>query len=245
MIKRKLQTVLIYNKLIVFMRYINFYPLLGCFIFALATIFIGCGTSSKSTTVLISTPYGDMKAILYEDTPIHRNNFLKLASEGFYDGTLFHRCIPGFMIQGGDPESKDAAQGQLLGGGDPGYTIEAEMGKIHKRGALSAARTGDAINPQRRSSGSQFFIVTGEVIESQILDYFSNQTGRVYSQEERQLYQTIGGRPDLDMNYSVFGEIIEGFEVLDKISALPTDPNNRPIDDVPMKVKVLHGKISQ
>ena len=224
---------------------LHYRTFLSGFIFIIVCTVIGCDSTPKPTTVLIQTPYGDMKAILFEDTPIHRNNFLKLATEGFYDGTLFHRCIPNFMIQGGDPDSRGAAPGQLLGGGDPGYTLEAEMGKIHKRGALSAARTGDAINPQRRSSGSQFFIVTGEVIDSQLVDYFSNQTGRVYSQEERQFYQTIGGRPDLDMNYSVFGEIVEGFEVLDKISALPTDSNNRPIEDVPMKVKVLHGKISQ
>jgi len=208
---------------------------------SVSSIWISCQESAEKVyTVQISTPLGDMKAILYNETPIHRDNFIKLVKEGFYDGTLFHRCIQDFMIQGGDPTSKDAAPGDLLGAGDMGYTLEPEFGKIHKKGALSAARMGDQMNPEKRSSGSQFFIVHGIPVNADILNYFTNQTGRVYTAEEVDYYSTIGGRPDLDMNYTVFGEIIEGLEVIEKILALPTDPNDRPFRDMPMQVKIIN-----
>jgi len=211
-------------------------------VFLMITLSLGgCQESGpKVYKVLISTPLGDMEAILYNETPLHRDNFLKLTREGFYDGTLFHRCIDGFMIQGGDPQSKFAKPGQVLGGGEMGYTIDPEIGKIHKKGALSAARLPDQVNPDKKSSGSQFFIVQGGVLEPEILTYFTTQKGRVYTSEEQEIYTQIGGRPDLDMEYSVFGEITSGFDVLDKILAQQVDPNNRPYRDIPMEVKILN-----
>lgn len=195
----------------------------------------------KEPIVLISTDYGDMKVKLYNETPQHRDNFLKLAEQGFYDGLLFHRVIQNFMIQGGDPDSRDAAPGQQLGQGGPGYTIPAEFDPnfIHKKGALSAARMGDQVNPQKASSGSQFYIVQGTVLTPQQLSQFQQQTGRQYTTEQLQTYTTIGGTPHLDMGYTVFGEVIEGLEVIDKIAAQPTNPANRPAQDIRMTIKVL------
>ena len=191
--------------------------------------------------VLISTEYGDMKVKLYNETPKHRDNFLKLAEQGFYDGLLFHRVIQNFMIQGGDPDSRDAAPGQQLGQGGPGYTIPAEFDPmlIHKKGALSAARMGDQVNPQKASSGSQFYIVHGQVVTPQQLSQFQQQTGRQYTTEQVQTYTTVGGTPHLDMGYTVFGEVVEGLEVIDKIAAQQTNQANRPLQDIKMTVEVL------
>jgi cyclophilin family peptidyl-prolyl cis-trans isomerase len=172
----------------------------------------GAATGQKQVKFVIHTEFGDMKGILYNETPKHRDNFVKLAKSGFYDGLLFHRVINGFMIQGGDPQSKNAKPGQQLGGGDLGYTIPAEFNASlkHKRGALAAARTGDQVNPAKASSGSQFYIVQPEK-----------------------------GTHFLDMNYTVYGEITEGFDVIDKISQAAKDQNDRPLKDIKMTVKIV------
>lgn len=191
--------------------------------------------------VEIQTPYGNMLAELYDDTPQHRDNFLKLAEEGFYDSLLFHRVIDGFMLQGGDPESKGAADGKPLGTGGPGYQIEAEMeaGHIHLKGALAAARMGDAANPQRRSSGSQFYIVQGKPTQEAMLKNIEKRNGIRYEEKQIEAYEERGGTPFLDGQYTVFGRVIEGMEVIDKIAAVATDERNRPTQDVMMKVIVI------
>jgi cyclophilin family peptidyl-prolyl cis-trans isomerase len=191
--------------------------------------------------VLISTSMGDMIIELYNETPLHRDNFLKLAETGFYDGTLFHRVIQDFMIQGGDPDSRNAVPGVQLGMGGPGYTIPAEFSPqlIHQKGALSAARMGDQVNPQKESSGSQFYIVQGKVYTSEELDIAEQKLGTVFSQEQRNAYSTVGGTPHLDGGYTVFGRIVEGMSVLDAIAREETDRANRPINDVPMKMTVI------
>lgn len=242
--------------------------------------------------VEITTTAGTIKVRLFDDTPLHRDNFLKLVKEGFYDGTLFHRVISDFMIQAGDPASKDAQPGQMLGAGDPGYTIEAEINyprHYHKRGALAAARTGDQFNPERRSSGSQFYIVTGRPVSSAHLDayaarlhdqmlqdYFRKLCREHMSEIEalqkagdneklealrQQLiaeteknvkpieltdelkaeYEKAGGAPSLDGQYTVFGEVVEGMDVVDKIEKAETDSNDRPKEDI----RILSMKIEK
>ncbi len=191
--------------------------------------------------VKITTNVGAIVIKLYNETPLHRDNFMKLAEEGYYDGTLFHRVIKQFMIQGGDPNSKNAQAGQPLGGGGPGYTIQAEIvqGLFHKKGALAAARMGDNVNPERRSSGSQFYLVQGRVFTPQELDNIEMQSRKAFTPEQRIAYTTIGGTPHLDGAYTVFGEVIEGLDVVEKISLVATGPGDRPIEDVVMKVEVL------
>jgi peptidyl-prolyl cis-trans isomerase B (cyclophilin B) len=193
---------------------------------------------SKESMVLISTSYGDMKVKLYDATPKHRDNFIKLANEGFFDSLLFHRVIRGFMIQGGDPLSKHAAPGVMLGSGDVGYTIPAEFVDtiFHKKGAICAARTE---NPEKASSGCQFYIVQGQVNSPEQLTAFEQQRGRKFSAKEKAVYSTIGGVPFLDQNYTVFGEVVEGLDVIDKIAAVKTAPGDRPLEDVRMKVSVI------
>ena len=194
-----------------------------------------------ATKVLLETDFGNMLIKLYDETPLHRDNFVKLAKEGFYDGVLFHRVIEDFMIQTGDPESKDAGPNEPLGRGGPGYTIEAEIipGLIHKKGALAAARQGDQVNPERRSSGSQFYIVQGRVFAHQELDVFEERLGKPFSSEQRKTYTTIGGVPHLDNEYTVFGEVIEGMEVIDKIAAVEKNRQDRPVEDVRIKKVVV------
>jgi cyclophilin family peptidyl-prolyl cis-trans isomerase len=244
--------------------------------------------------VLISTEYGDMKIKLYNETPLHRDNFIKLAEQGFYDSLLFHRIIKEFMIQGGDPQSKTAAPGVSLGGGDIGYTIPAEFhdSLFHRKGALCAARTE---NPEKASSGCQFYIVQGKKLTDADLDRQEqsiNQGSRqqmaflkiitrpenaglkeqftryqqagqhdslnelvkttvmpminaemkpfTYSPAQREVYKTDGGTPMLDQNYTVYGEVIEGLDVIDKIAAVQTVPGDRPVQDVRMKVRMLN-----
>lgn len=242
--------------------------------------------------VLIKTTLGDIVVRLYDETPLHRDNFLKLAAEGYYNGTLFHRVIKNFMIQGGDPDSKGAAPGAHLGAGGPDYTIPAEFNKalIHKKGALAAARQGDEVNPEKRSSGSQFYIVTGEVYSagkltqlekqmaqqqlqsifdglvvanrSRILEMRKNRDNAglmalqedlqkqtyakakelgepKYTDAQREAYTTLGGTPFLDQNYTVFGEVEEGLEVVDKIQLVATQPGDRPKEDISMEVSVI------
>jgi len=191
--------------------------------------------------VEISTKFGNIVLKLYNETPLHRDNFIKLTKEGYFDSTLFHRVINQFMIQGGDPNSKKALSRVLLGNGGPSYTIKAEFVPhlIHKKGVLAAAREGDMINPQKASSGSQFYLVQGKVFTKEELDFLSQRMGKTFTEEQIKIYTTIGGTPHLDGNYTVFGEIISGFEVVDKIAAVATDSNNRPQEDIRMFVKVI------
>lgn len=237
------------------------------------------------TKVTIKTTEGDITVRLYDETPRHRDNFLKLAQEGYYNGTLFHRVIKNFMIQGGDPNSKGAPAGVQLGTGGPGYTIPAEIQPqfIHKRGALAAARQGDEVNPERASSGSQFYIVWGQVYNNgqigqlarqlqmqaeqsifnrlagehrkEIMDLRRNrdqaglmelqndliaqtqaimaeQGGAALTEAQKQTYTTIGGTPHLDGQYTVFGEVEEGLDVVEKIQGTETMPGDRPKQDI-------------
>ena len=196
---------------------------------------------NQETMVKISTDFGDIVVKLYNETPEHRDNFIKLAKQGYFDGTLFHRVINQFMIQGGDPNSKSAQPGEQVGSGGPGYTLPAEIqdGLFHKKGALAAARMGDQVNPERRSSGSQFYIVHGRVFHPQELDMLEQRSGVAFSEAQRQVYTTIGGTPHLDNAYTVFGEVVEGLEIVDQIAGVETGFADRPVKDVKMKVVVL------
>lgn len=192
------------------------------------------------TYVLIATDYGDMVVKLYNETPLHRDNFTKLVKEGFYDSLLFHRVIKNFMIQGGDPDSRHAKAGALLGNGGLNYTIPAEFksGLYHKKGALAAARMGDNVNPQKASSSTQFYIVQGEPWSTDRLQILE-QRGMLFTPEQKSTYASLGGTPFLDGEYTVFGEVVEGLDVIDKIAAVQTDRNDRPIDNVKMKMTII------
>lgn len=194
------------------------------------------GTDSDTVYAEIETDFGTMKVMLYNSTPRHRDNFIKLANEGFYDGLLFHRVMNGFMVQGGDPDSKDAAPGSRLGQGGPGYMIDHEIGAPHLKGTLAAARTS---NPRKQSSGSQFYLVQGMPVTNEALDQIEQQKGIKYNDVQRKLYTEAGGTPFLDAEYTVYGEIVEGLDVLDKIAAVKTDKGDRPIEDVKMKVRIV------
>jgi len=191
--------------------------------------------------VMISTDLGDITIELFNETPLHRDNFLKLASEGFYNETIFHRVIKDFMIQGGDPDSRNAEPGVPLGMGGPGYTIPAEFvpGLYHEKGVLSAARMGDQVNPQKESSGSQFYIVQGKVYTTEELDMIEQRTGKLLSNEQRNAYTTVGGTPHLDNDYTVFGRVISGIDVVDSIAAVEKDRRDRPVVDIKMTMKVV------
>ena len=201
----------------------------------IALALVAATAFSQSTKVLIETSMGNMTVMLYDDTPLHRDNFVKLAESGFYEGMLFHRVINNFMIQAGDPMSKNAAPNARLGNGGPGYTIPAEIvypTHFHKKGALAAARTGDNVNPKRESSGSQFYIVQGQKYTDMKLDQFEKALGKTFTNKERDAYVTVGGTPHLDNQYTVFGEVVEGLGVVDKIAAVETAPGDRPVEDV-------------
>lgn len=189
---------------------------------------------NEEMQVKIETSKGVLIVKLYNETPQHRDNFIKLVNEKYYDGLLFHRVINAFMIQGGDPESKNAKEGQMLGNGGPNYTIPAEFNAnlFHKKGALAAARTGDQMNPEKRSSGSQFYIVQGQVFNDEQLSYLSSRMGATYSDTQKEIYKTIGGTPHLDGAYTVFGEVVSGLEIIDTIASVKTDGNNRPLEDI-------------
>ena len=239
--------------------------------------------------VKIQTMLGDIVVRLYDETPVHRDNFLKLVKDGYYDGTLFHRVIKDFMIQGGDPASKNAPAGKMLGVDGPDYTLEAEIkdGLFHKRGALAAARQGDEVNPERRSSGSQFYIVWGQVYNEGQLRQFSkqlrmqkvqtafnnlaaahrdeimqmrrdrnrdglqalqekliaeaeNEVGKTgLTDEQLKTYSTIGGTPHLDGQYTVFGEVEDGLDVVEMIQNSATGRADRPVDDIEMRMIVI------
>ncbi|HHJ50982.1 MAG TPA: peptidylprolyl isomerase [Phaeodactylibacter sp.] len=191
--------------------------------------------------VRIKTPYGDMLVELYDETPKHRDNFLSLVEKGYYNGLLFHRVMRNFMIQGGDPDSRNASKGQMLGSGGPGYTIPAEFNPnlVHIKGAVAAARRGDQVNPQRASSGSQFYIVQGKTFTDAELDQIERDNHIKYTPEQREAYKTIGGTPFLDGQYTVFGKVTEGLDVIDQITAQPTDRANRPLEDIEMEIEVV------
>lgn len=244
------------------------------------------GNVEKETVLKIETSMGDIKVKLYNETPKHRDNFIKLAKDGTYNGTLFHRVIKDFMVQAGDPESKNAPKGKMLGSGDVGYTVPAEFvypKYFHKKGALSAARQGDEVNPKKESSGCQFYIVTGKVFndstllnmeqqknQNKVTEAFNalaqkhmkeiykmrkanDQDGLYalqdtlfiqaeaeaakqpdfhFTPEQIKAYTTVGGTPHLDGEYTVFGEVVEGMDIVDKIQQVKTDRSDRPEEDV-------------
>lgn len=190
------------------------------------------------TMVLIETSMGKIKVKLYNETPLHRDNFIKLVEEGRYDGLLFHRIIKQFMVQGGDITSKNAPLDKHLGDGDMGYTIPAEFvypRYFHKRGALCAARTGDEENPTRASSGCQFYIVTGKHFTAMELDKKEKEENIVYTPEQREAYMIEGGAPHLDNKYTVFGEVLKGIHVADKIQFAQTNEDDRPLKNIVIK----------
>ena len=252
------------------------------------------GNMEKETVLKIETSMGDIKVKLYNETPKHRDNFIKLAKDGTYNGTLFHRVIKDFMVQAGDPESKNAPKGKMLGSGDVGYTVPAEFvypKYFHKKGALSAARQGDEVNPKKESSGCQFYIVTGKVFndstllnmeqqknQNKVTEAFNalaqkhmkeiykmrqanDQDGLYalqdtlfiqaeaeaakqpdfhFTPEQIKAYTTVGGTPHLDGEYTVFGEVVEGMDIVDKIQQVKTDRSDRPEEDVKIeKVTVI------
>ena len=188
--------------------------------------------------IKLTTDSGVIVIRLYDKTPKHRDNFIKLATEHFFDSLLFHRVMNAFMIQGGDPLSKNAQPGTMLGNGDVGYTIPAEFDTtlFHKKGVLAAARTN---NPEKASSGCQFYIVQGKKYTDSELNMLEMQKGMKFSPAKRKIYQTIGGTPFLDMDYTVFGEVESGLAVIDKIASVLTDGNNRPLGDVHMYIEVI------
>ena len=192
----------------------------------------------RKRDVLLQTNYGDIIIRLSDSTPLHRDNFLKLVKSHYYDSVLFHRVIKNFMIQAGDPESKHAEPGEPLGNGGPDYTIPAEFRQtlFHKKGVIAAARMGDNVNPTKASSGSQFYIVQGKTFTDAGLDSVETyRLKRKIPPDQREVYKTIGGTPHLDQNYTVFGEVVKGLDVVDTIAAVPTSAGrdrDRPLQDV-------------
>lgn len=202
------------------------------FTLTLIFLFMMESEAQKMTKVLIHTDMGDIKVGLYNDTPKHRDNFIKLAKQGFYNGSVFHRVIKGFMIQGGGapaglPEMSDRVPAEFV----PSH--------IHKKGALCAARQGDQVNPKKESSGSQFYIVQGGIIPAAQLDQFDQRRKVKYTPEQRTAYTTVGGTPFLDGEYTVFGEVLEGLSVVDKIAAVQTAAGDKPVKDIKMTMKVV------
>lgn len=229
----------------------------GLFFLLISTLIVSCANTKKipappppppepvtGRIVLLETDYGNITIALSDSTPQHRDNFIKLVKQSYYDSLLFHRVIKDFMIQGGDPDSKRAVAGQMLGNGGPGYTVPAEFNDslFHKKGALAAARMGDNVNPQKASSGSQFYIVQGKKFTDEELNRLEQMRlgGKKIPPARREVYKTLGGTPHLDGGYTVFGEVISGLEVIDKITALQCDPYNRPVTDVRMRIRIIH-----
>lgn len=268
-----------------------YFPILILGILVLFSASMPDNSTTPEKMVLIKTKFGEMKVKLYNETPQHRDNFLKLTKQGFFNDLLFHRVIKGFMIQGGDPESKNAKPGKQLGSGDLGYEIPAEFNSnfIHKKGAIAAARTPDQVNPQKKSSASQFYIVQGKTWNNKTLDQYVekrnpqafktemdklskpklelisrlqlegkkdsislintalkaqaiknlDKAGLGYDSIQRQIYNKIGGTPNLDGAYTVFGEVVEGLNIIDSIANVQTDKSDRPLKDVIMSIKVI------
>ena len=224
------------------------FTFLTVFVFAQQEIKIK--KKDRKRDIELVTNYGNIILHLYDSTPLHRDNFIRLVKSGFYDSTLFHRVINNFMIQGGDPDSKHAKPGQPLGNGGPKYTVPAEfrVSIFHKKGVLAAARESDDINPQKASSSSQFYIVQGRKFTDGALDTLEIRRlgGRKIPADQSEVYKTIGGTPHLDQNYTVFGEVVSGLDVVDKIAATPTskdEDRDRPLEDVRiMKAKLIKRK---
>jgi cyclophilin family peptidyl-prolyl cis-trans isomerase len=197
-----------------------------------------CG--EKLVKAKIETSYGDIVVELFNTTPLHRDNFVKLVKDDFYEDQLFHRVINDFMVQGGDPQSKGATQDRMLGSGGPGYTIPAEIQHFHFRGSLAAARRGGPANPDKESSGSQFYIVHGKKLLQEVeLKMAAGRNGQVYTPEDIEKYLEKGGYPSLDNEYTVFGQVIEGMEVVDEIARVRTKGADRPIEDIKMKIRII------
>lgn len=194
-----------------------------------------------SSLVDLETSYGVLKIELFFGTGEHRENFLKLANKGFYNDLLFHRIIKNFMAQGGDPKSKNAKPSARLGGGGPGYEIDEEINTefFHVRGALAAARSPDEVNPEKKSSGSQFYIVHGNRVNDEQLDRIERKYNIAYSPLQRKLYKNLGGAPQLDMEYTVFGRVYDGFHIIDSIANVGTNSYDRPLEDLKMTIKVV------
>jgi len=199
-------------------------------------ILFSCDSKPKETYVTIETSMGNIEIWLYNTTPLHKENFIALAKEKFFNKLLFHRVIYGFMIQGGDPSSKDAPPNTKLGMGGPGYRIQAEIGSYHFRGTLAAARDG---NPDMKSSGSQFYIVQGSPVGDPTLNNIEQKQGIKYTEQERAYYKEVGGAPHLDNQYTAFGRVTEGMDVVDAIASVQVDANKRPLEDV----KILATKV--
>lgn len=211
-------------------------------LFVLPILFPPSGQNDADPKVEIVTTHGTIVIRLYDETPLHRDNFLRLVDENAYDSLLFHRVIDGFMIQAGDPDSRQAQPGVKLGKNSIGDKIDAEIvpGIFHKKGVLAAAREGDRVNPERKSSGSQFYIVQGVVYTPEELDERVEKSNKgrkeqeqlVLTAEQVEAYTTVGGTPHLDGAYTIFGEVVEGLDIVDKIAAVETDMSNRPREDV-------------
>ena len=201
-------------------------------IFMMSMFFGSMSYSQNETMFVIHTDYGDMTGMLYNDTPGHRDNFIKLINEGWFNGSTFHRVINNFMIQGG---GKDG------GTVDVGYTIPAEFvpEHIHKKGALAAARTADQVNPEKRSSGSQFYIAQGKRYGDKELSDLEMRKNCEWTAEQKEIYKTVGGVAFLDYDYTVFGEIIDGLDVIDKIAAVQTARGDKPLKDVKMTIEII------
>ena len=218
------------------------------FYLAILVSIISCSSAKKTSVtetrqikVLLTTDYGTMVLKLYNGTPLHRDNFVKLVKQHFFDSLLFHRVDKGFMIQGGDPDSRHAKQGQQLGEGSLNYTIPAEFDTafFHKKGALAAARESDAANPKKASSSTQFYIVDGKQFTDDEMDKMEDKLNIKIPENHRRIYRTIGGAPFLDMNYTVFGEVTSGFDTIDKIAGVAKDENDRPLQNIRMKMIML------
>jgi cyclophilin family peptidyl-prolyl cis-trans isomerase len=202
------------------------------FFLSLLTALFFSSCANEPQKVSINTEYGEIVVELYNSTPKHRDNFLKLADQAYYDGTLIHRVVKGFMIQGGDPDSKKALPQSLIGNGGPGYTIPGEFKEYHTKGALAAARQNDKMNPNRESSGCQFYIVHGSPVTESILSSMETLKGIKYTEKQKQDYLKNGGTPQLDGEYTVFGYVISGMEVIDKIAEVERGVADRPIKDI-------------
>ena len=209
--------------------------------FSFVMLPVSAQDAGKEQLIKIETSVGDMIVKLYNETPAHRDNMIKLIQEGFYQNQLFHRVIKDFMIQGGDPHSSEAEKGQRLGSGGPGYTVPAEFHKdlIHKKGALAAARKGDSVNPEQASSGSQFYLVQGRVLTPQEVDILKQRGVASFNEVSEEIYMTLGGTPHLDGGYTVFGEVIKGLEIIDTIASRQTDAYDRPIEDVIYSISLI------
>lgn len=224
-----------------------------CFASSFAQKEVVIKKKDRKRNVLLQTSMGDITIRLSDSTPLHRDNFLKLVKQSFYDSVLFHRVINNFMIQAGDPDSKNAPAGKPLGNGGPNYTVPAEFRTtlFHKKGAISAARQGDNVNPGKASSGSQFYIVQGKKFSDAGLDSLEifRLKGKKIPADQREAYKTLGGTPHLDEGYTVFGEVIIGMEVIDKIATVATSRSadrDRPLENVMIvKAKLVKRKKSR